>query len=216
MHLGIEPEPLGLVENTSEFVDFFGQLLEMCPDEEQLKRHLGINYDCCHIAIEYEDANDAITRLVNVGIKVSKIHFSCAISIIPTKQSLGILKTFSEPTYLHQTIIKAKNGPLIRVKDLDVALKMDEKNRIPDMEEWRIHFHIPLYSVPEPPIRSTLFHIQDVMDILKKTPSICSHFEIETYTFNILPQSFKNRNVVEQLIGEYNFVINEFKKRGIT
>jgi hypothetical protein len=50
----------------------------------------------------------------------------------------------------------------------------------------------------------------------KKTPSICSHFEIETYTFNILPQSFKNRNVVEQLIGEYNFVINEFKKRGIT
>lgn len=215
LHLGIEPEPLGLVETTSEFVVFFGQLLEMCPDEAQLKQHLGINYDCCHIAIEYEDANDAITRLVNAGIKVSKIHLSCAISVIPTKPALKVLKAFSEPTYLHQTIIKTKDGSLIRVKDLDIALKMAEENRIPDMEEWRIHFHIPLYSIPEPPIRSTLFHIQDVMDILKKSPSLCSHFEIETYTFNILPESFKDRNVVEQLIGEYNFVINEFNTRGL-
>ncbi|MGC8742392.1 MAG: metabolite traffic protein EboE [Verrucomicrobiia bacterium] len=214
LHLGIEPEPLGYIETTEEFVHFLNFFKERFPDEERINRYIGINYDCCHFAVEFQEVKDSFKLLSDSGIKISKIHLSNAISIIPDNVAINFLKSYCEKRYLHQTIMKIRNGRLIKLKDLDYAIKIALETPDLDSEEWRIHFHIPIYAKPELPIRDTSFQIESVMDELKKNPELCSHFEIETYTFGVLPQGLKNNDVVDQLVNEYRFALNEFNKRG--
>jgi len=214
LHLGIEPEPLGYIETTDEFVRFFNLLKEIFPNDERINRYIGINYDCCHFAVEFEEAKDSFKLLLESGIKISKIHLSNAISVIPDNETIYTLKSYCEKRYLHQTIMKIRNGHLIKLKDLDYAIKIALETPDLDSEEWRIHFHIPIYSKPELPIRDTSFQIKSVMDELKKNPKLCSHFEIETYTFGVLPQGLKNKDVVNQIVNEYRFALNEFNERG--
>src|SRR5579859_1357386 len=76
LHLGLEPEPLGLFENSLETATFFDQLREQHQGDTRLDRHLGVNYDTCHFAVEYEQPQPAISRLRAHGIRLSKIHLS--------------------------------------------------------------------------------------------------------------------------------------------
>jgi hypothetical protein len=55
LHLGLEPEPLGWLENTAETVAFFKQMRAEHPEDPRLFEFLGVNYDTCHFAIDYED-----------------------------------------------------------------------------------------------------------------------------------------------------------------
>ena len=63
MHLGVEPEPLGLFENSAETAGFFDRLREEHPRDERLEEHLGVNYDTCHFAVEFEEPEAAIAVL---------------------------------------------------------------------------------------------------------------------------------------------------------
>ena len=82
-------------------------------------------------------------------------------------------------------------------------------------DEWRIHFHIPLHQFPGFPLESTSDHISSVLDILKSKPGICHHFEMETYTWEVLPGEFGTSDVVDQLVREYDWTLGEFASRGI-
>ena len=53
LHLGLEPEPLGWFENTPETLSFLKDF-EIFGDE--FDNVIGVNYDTCHLAIEYENA----------------------------------------------------------------------------------------------------------------------------------------------------------------
>ncbi|PYJ93343.1 MAG: hypothetical protein DME23_26240, partial [Verrucomicrobia bacterium] len=55
-----------------------------------------------------------------------------------------------------------------------------------------------------------------VMDILKENPSLCSHIEMETYTWEVLPPELKNRKVVDQLVAEYEWTLRQMAERGLT
>ncbi|NBP24835.1 MAG: hypothetical protein EBU81_09865, partial [Proteobacteria bacterium] len=76
LHLGLEPEPLCTLETTAECVDWFDALRAMRPGDPRLDRRLGVNYDCCHLAIEFESPAEALARLRSAGIRLSKIHLS--------------------------------------------------------------------------------------------------------------------------------------------
>src|SRR5262245_49426810 len=60
LHLGMEPEPLGLFENTAETLSFFERLKDEHSNHDVLRRHLGVNYDACHFAVEFEEPQEAI------------------------------------------------------------------------------------------------------------------------------------------------------------
>ena len=53
------------------------------------------------------------------------------------------------------------------------------------------------------------------MDILGANPNLCSHIEMETYTWEVMPAEMKNRNVVDQLVGEYNWTLQQLMERGL-
>ena len=53
------------------------------------------------------------------------------------------------------------------------------------------------------------------MDILRSNPSLCSHIEMETYTWEVMPPEMKNRNVVDQLVAEYDWTLQQLTERGL-
>ena len=44
---------------------------------------------------------------------------------------------------------------------------------------------------------------------------LCAHFEMETYTWDVMPAELKKRNVVDQLVGEYEWTLAALAARGI-
>ena len=216
LHLGLEPEPLCLFETSAETVSFFDALLAAgVGDKDVLLKRLGVNYDACHLAVEYETAEESLGRLVDAGIRISKIHLSSALKVSDFSEStLKTLEGFCEEVYLHQVVARTGTDPLVRYEDLDVALaaRASGEDRA---DEWRIHFHIPLHSSPGAPLESTSDQISSVLDIVKGSPDMCRHFEMETYTWEVLPGGLGAVDVVDQLVREYDWTLGEFDARGL-
>jgi hypothetical protein len=104
MHLGVEPEPLGLFETSGETVHFFQELEAHRPGDNRLLTFLGVNYDTCHLAVEYEEPENIIAALQKEGIRLSKMYLSSALQVAPDETSRTWLKRFAAAFYLHQVV----------------------------------------------------------------------------------------------------------------
>jgi hypothetical protein len=51
------------------------------------------------------------------------------------------------------------------------------------------------------------------MDWLAKQPQKCSHIEMETYTWEVLPEAMRTGSVVDQLVKEYEWTLGEMRER---
>ncbi len=230
LHLGIEPEPLCYLENTAETIAFFDQMREERNQEnttrtisffekmwEERKNNqliydfLGVNYDCCHFAVEYEEPQTAIAAFQNAGIKISKLHLSSALKTAVTEEARAALARFSDDIYLHQVIARGGDGKLNYFRDLPDALGDRSK-----FSEWRVHFHVPLHASAAPPLQNTNDHLPGLFDLLGAYPALCPHLEMETYTWEVLPPELKSQDVVAQLVAEYKWTLAQLAERGIT
>ncbi|HZL43387.1 MAG TPA: metabolite traffic protein EboE, partial [Verrucomicrobiae bacterium] len=156
MHLGLEPEPLCILESSGETVQFFDRMRSEFPHDPRLGEHLGVNYDTCHFAVEFEKAQNALPCLLQHGIKISKIHLSSALKLRPTIQARKALAGFAEDVYLHQVVVRHGDGSRLIYADLPAALAGEPQELleapagepVETSSEWRIHFHIPLHHPP--------------------------------------------------------------------
>ena len=121
LHLGLEPEPLCLFENTEETIAFFQQMRSEHRKDPRLDRHLGVTYDACHFAVEFEEPAQAIGALRKNGIKISKLQLSSALKTRPTPAACRELAAFADNIYLHQVVAKSPAGRKV-YKDLGPAL----------------------------------------------------------------------------------------------
>jgi hypothetical protein len=208
LYLGLEPEPLCLLENSTETIQFFEQLRDEYKNDPRLDEHFGINYDTCHFAIEFEEPQNAITALQKAGIKISKIHLSSALKTKPNSEARATLKKFADDVYLHQVVSRDTGGKLKFFRDLPDALADNSK-----LPEWRIHFHVPLHAPAAQPFENTNDHLLGVLDLLAENPKMCSQLEMETYTWEVLPPELKSRSVVEQLVAEYDWTLARLRDR---
>jgi hypothetical protein len=253
LHLGLEPEPLCVLETSGEAVDFFERMREEHRSDSRLADHLGINYDACHLAVEFEEPKEALGALLENGIKISKLHLSSALKVKPTQEARGALEKFADDIYLHQVIVRRADNSRLKYRDLGDALAnergasrgrvaetnpiakeqtassprpspptklpTEERGKIAsdfcDGSEWRIHYHVPLHSSPTPLFDNTTDHLMGVLDMLGSNPKMCSHLEMETYTWEVLPQELKSRDVVEQLVAEYDWTLSQLAQRGL-
>lgn len=230
LHLGLEPEPRCVLETTSETVDFFERMRAEHPQDPRLEAHLGVNYDTCHLAVEFEEAATALATLQHHRIKLSKIHLSNALRVRPTPEVRERLRAFADDVYLHQTIVRRADGSRVSYRDLPDALALEPvgesesqsptADREPDASnpkssEWRIHFHIPLHAPPTGLFGNTADHLLGALDVLAADPARCPHLEMETYTWEVLPTDLKNRSVVDQLVAEYDWTRARLRERGL-
>ncbi|MEM8779871.1 MAG: metabolite traffic protein EboE [Cyanobacteria bacterium P01_G01_bin.49] len=227
IHLDIEPEPDGLIENTAEVINFFktglwpiggaylAQQLGVSQEtaEDYLREHIKICYDTCHFAVEYEEPASAFAQLQAAGIQIGKIQLSAALQVrlpddIQARDNVvEHLRPFAESTYLHQAIARQGDGTLHRYRDLVTALPYFEQSTA---EEWRTHFHVPIFIRDYQILQSTQDHIVAVLELLRTNP-ICQHLEIETYTWEVLPSAMK-LDVLASIEREYEWVLATFAK----
>jgi hypothetical protein len=226
VHLDLEPEPDGLLENAAEVIDFFqnwllptgGAELAECQGisqesaEHQLLEHICVCYDTCHFAVEYEAPASAIQRLQAAGIQIGKIQLSAAIQVTlpepPQEQNLVMerLRPFAESTYLHQVIERRKDGTFSHYPDLDQALSHLEQSAA---QEWRTHFHVPIFIRDYHHLQSTQDHLITVLELLQDNHA-CKHLEIETYTWDVLPAEMKT-DLLSSIQREYEWVLGRMK-----
>ena len=62
---------------------------------------------------------------------------------------------------------------------------------------------------------TTADHLLGVLDAVKQQQQMCTHFEMETYTWEVMPAGLKNRSVVDQLVAEYEWTLARLTERGL-
>ena len=214
LRLALEPEPIGHAENTPEALRLFEQLRAEEPARGLVDAHLGIAYDTCHFALQYEEAHEAIARLNTGGAPVLKFHLSSALRLKPTEAALARLGKMHEPTYLHQTMGRAKDGSIVRFKDIPLA--MASMDQLRTLEELRVHFHVPVNADHlSDELFTTNDHLKAALDVIAKTPGACRELEIETYTWEVLPPEHRAADVADMIAEEYRWTLAELAQRGV-
>ena len=218
VQLGLEPEPFCFLETTDETVDYFADHLYSGAAAEKLatlahipvseahgalRRHLGVVYDICHQAVEYEDIAQSLQKLTDAGIPIFKLQEAAALHVPEvTQAAVDTLKRYAKTIYLTQTMEK-RNGKLNRFLNLDDAIAAYEKD--PGPREWRIHIHVPVFLDDLGQFRTTRFAIADALRFHKQRP-LSRQLEIETYTWDMLPDSLKTGDIVEYVCREIDWV----------
>ena len=221
IHLDIEPEPDGMLESGREFIEWF--VNQLLPEGEKilaaqlnisreeanklLKQHIRLCYDVCHFAIGYEPHEAIVNEVLKLGIKIGKIQISAALKgtldkdVSARKIITQKFNKFNEPTYLHQVVAKKNNGGFIRYPDLPEALA-DIENM--DVNEWRAHFHVPIFEEDFGFLQSTQKDIVTVLDLQKKI-NFTNHLEVETYTWDVIEEALK-LPLQQSIVRELNWV----------
>ena len=217
INLAIEPEPHCYLETIAESVDYFqnhlfsdaavktlsahtGQSAEDAADS--LRRHLGLCHDVCHAAVEFEDARVSVDALRAVGIVISKLQLSLALRVARMDAAAAeYLRPFVEPVYLHQTV-QSRGGEITRFMDLPDAL---EAMNAAEGSEWRTHFHVPIFLEQMREFSTTQGFLREILALHKEQP-ISDHLEVETYTWDVLPDEYRGVPVADAIVRELNWV----------
>jgi len=212
LHLGVEPEPCCYLETTAETLAFFESWQASEPAVAKLLPRVGVNYDCCHLAVEFESPGTSLERLSAAGLRLSKLHLSSALRVRPDAAGRQALAAFVEPRYLHQVV--AGQGNVVRQRFLDLPDALASAEAASRDEEWRIHFHVPLHASPGEPFSDTRDHLLGALDWLKAHPQACAHLEMETYTWEVLPPALR-LGIENQLVHEYAWTLAALAERGL-
>lgn len=190
IHIDIEPEPDGLLSNHRDFVDWYENILLPAGDSTLIRRHIQLCFDICHYGVSFDAPKASIAELKTKNIPVGKIQISSALRVDLRNQEaakLEELKKYQEPVYLHQVKALRKDGTYEEFKDLDEAFAAYQPNIY---DEWRVHFHVPLFLETYGLLESTQQEIRETMEIQMKSP-FTRHLEIETYTWGVLPSAYQ-------------------------
>jgi hypothetical protein len=188
LHLDIEPEPDGILEDSAGFVDYYNDyLLRQGRDETTVRRHLRICYDVCHFAVNYESPRDVLLELKRQGIAVGKLQLSAALKVDLRKHDPTVVRAalapYDEPVYLHQATLRYAEQDIIAFPDLAPALNALGE---PLHNELRTHFHVPIYTDNYGVLQSTNDAIVETLNLWRADP-FTQHLEVETYTWDVLP-----------------------------
>ena len=216
LHLDIEPEPDGLLENSDEVIEFYERYLipittqlfkeRTSLSKEQInhaiKRYITVCYDICHFSLAYEEPEDTFKKFADAGLTIGKIQVSAALKILYSEADADeiwkSLERFDEPTYLHQ-VTELVDGKVKTYTDLPKILENKK-----DFRELRAHFHVPIFLEQFGKLHSTQDHILKVVDYIKQNP-VTEHLEIETYTWDVLPKELK-RDLSESIVREIDWL----------
>jgi sugar phosphate isomerase/epimerase len=221
--LALEPEPCCFLETVEETLAFFeGHLLapaalarfaalaglSSSEAEPALRRHLGVCYDVCHAAVEYEDPVDALERLRKAGIAAPKIQLSAAMRVPQISAAIvERLRDFDTGVYLHQVVVR-RGDRLSRYVDLPDAFAAFHRGEA--RGEWRIHCHVPVFLAHLGALASTQDDLLATLRALR-TDNLSPHLEVETYTWDVLPEELKTGSKADDIARELAFVLEELR-----
>ena len=216
--LAIEPEPGCALERTPQVLEFWKDILRPAAARagvsSLLDAHLGLCYDTCHQAVQFENPEESLDALHAAGIPIYKMQLSSALEFPPDFEghSHFVRSRFVEPKFLHQTRVKTAQD-VLDFDDLPQALAAGA-----DLfaHPWRVHYHLPIHAdslLDNSAVRTTR---EDMLRALRHAlkHDLCSHFEVETYTWSVLPEAHRpdsDAALVDSLALELNFIREQAK-----
>ncbi|MDJ0974499.1 MAG: metabolite traffic protein EboE [Planctomycetota bacterium] len=223
VRLGLEPEPRCTIETTDELIRFFNGPLQDALDarDPEARMYLGACFDVCHQSVMHEDVPAALDALAAADVPIVKLQASAALEVPNPEDddALAALEAFDEPVYLHQVAAPDAEGRIHVAEDLGEVLAGDPaawRARRP----WRVHYHVPVFR-PEtvPPLTTTQPDLVAALRHVVRTGAT-RHIEIETYTFDVLPEAERAAgsgfDLVDSLAKEYAFVLSVLEEEGVT
>jgi sugar phosphate isomerase/epimerase len=195
--LAIEPEPGCALERTPQVIAFWNDVLRpaaSCDAMVAVEEHIGLCYDTCHQAVQFEDAEEALAALAAADIRIHKMQLSSALEFPadPAAASRAAREAFVEPKFLHQTRVKTPEG-VFDLDDLPQALNAGEGLFA---HPWRVHYHVPVHAdslLEGAAVRTTRGEMLKALRYSLKH-DLCGHYEVETYTWGVLPEAHRPKN----------------------
>jgi sugar phosphate isomerase/epimerase len=169
--LAVEPEPGCVLDTVADTVAWLAPRVD--------PEFIGLCLDTCHLAVSFAEPVETVNSIHTAGLEVVKVQASAALHVEDPRAARDDLGEFAEPRYLHQVRELSADGTVLKADDLPEAL-----DRLPGEGPWRVHFHVPLHAEPAVPLASTTDVITDVLRVLPADRTV----EVETYTWNVLPQ----------------------------
>lgn len=228
--LALEPEPCCHLETTAEAIAFFDQQLRSDralgrlqrlagitagAAADVVQRHLGLCLDTCHAAVEFEDARRLVTDLRAAQIPIAKVQLSSGLRMADVDDpaaARAALSPYLDPVYLHQ-VVERRGDELHRHLDLPDALDALAAAAPGATREWRIHFHVPVFLSRMRAFDSTQFFLREVLALQRESP-LSAHLEVETYTWDVLPDEARTTDLTHAIARELRFCMDELGATG--
>ena len=223
--LALEPEPFCFLETIPETVEWFKEKVYSLSAAERIvelsgqplaevfgavRRYLGVVLDICHQSVQFEDIADDIKQLSEAGIPIYKLQEAAALMVENvTPEIVNELKKYTGTIYLSQTN-QLLSGNLTRFLNLEDAIAEWEKN--PGPRQWRTHFHVPVFLKDLGAFQTTRGGIDAALKVHARTP-VSTHLEIETYTWDVLPEHLKTGDIIEYVVRELEYVRDELQRQ---
>jgi hypothetical protein len=153
--------------------------------------------------VEYEDISTSLQKLADAGVPVIKLQEAAAVQVPEVTQDIvDAMRPYADTVYLTQTVEK-RNGEFTHYLNLSDAFEAWDRD--PGPREWRTHFHVPVFLDDLGPFRTTRFAIEDALAFHRKH-KLSPHLEIETYTWDVLPDHLKTGDIVDYVVREIDWV----------
>jgi hypothetical protein len=209
--LALEPEPFCFLETIAETVEYFNAHVYAAAAYRRVaaltgqplsevfggvRRHLGVVFDICHQSVAFEDITDDLNLLTEAGIPIFKLQEAAALMV---------------PEVTPEIVTEERrDGVLTRFLNLEDAIAAWEAD--PGPREWRTHFHVPVFLADLGPFKTTRSGIDAALAVHAATP-LSTHLEIETYTWDVLPDHLKTGDITEYVVRELEYVRDELGRQ---
>ena len=231
--LALEPEPCCFLETIAEAVAFFERYLfsagavarvseatGLSRDSAAaaIREHLGVCLDACHMAVEFEEPSQVLDALQAAGIRVPKVQVTAGLRVVMREgddATLDALGAFADDVYLHQVVERREDGTLARHLDLPQALAAARADKGRGTREWRVHFHVPVFRERYGAFEGTQGYVADLLRLVRER-AVSEHFEVETYTWDVLPEEFRREGIVGGIVREVEWAEARLRASGLT
>jgi sugar phosphate isomerase/epimerase len=202
IRIAVEPEP--------------GCVLEMIPQAAGwLSRYsspyggasrIGLGFDTCHLAVQFEEPDDAFETLWRAGVDVVKAQLSAAPQLVDTFDTAARrrLAELGDPRYLRQ--VREWCGP--GVDDVDLVYQLSGH------AAWRMHAHVPAHSALPDPLTGTNAVLEDCLTRLVGCGQpLTHHLESETYAWTRKPRT--PETLAKKIAKELNWLRTRLVRLGL-
>lgn len=215
IRLAVEPEPMCEMSSIPQtVVPLFTTLFQLAEARglcDVVQQHIGLCFDVCHQAVEFEDVVASIDLLEANEIRLNKIHITNALELLnPADNEEGrrALIEYVEPRYLHQTYARFSDGRIASRPDLLVDdICHDPPDSFLQADAWRIHFHVPVYAAQLGPLNTTR---SDLLAALRRVATLpyAPHLEVETYTWPVMPGDATSTDLPDRIHHELSSTLS--------
>ncbi|TCC51021.1 xylose isomerase [Kribbella capetownensis] len=189
IRIAVEPEPGCVLEMLGQATAWLSRYASPYAGGSAI----GLGFDTCHLAVQFEEPDRGFEMLWRAGIDVVKAQLSAAPQLADPSDYSGrrALAKLGDPKYLRQ--VREWCGP--GVDDVDLAYQLSGH------AAWRMHAHVPVHKALPPPLTGTNGVLDDCLNrLVGGGHPLTHHLESEVYTWPHMPRT--QEKLAERIAGE--------------